>query len=250
MQRYFVNNLNINKELGFVKITDQDFHHIKNVMRMKENDKIEVVSENGKVFLCEIFEFSDEYVQANIIEELKADVELNVFVTIALGMVRREKTEEVLRRVAELGASGFVSVKLSRSLIKPKNDEKKLIRMRTIAKEASEQSHRNKIMEVYPNLSFKNLLNFSKGYDLCLVAYEEAGRQNNFNLKGIIKNFKEKTILVLVGPEGGFTEQEIDILKNNKFKLIGLGPRILRVETAPLYIMAAISYEMELNNES
>lgn len=250
MQRYFVNNLNINKKLGFVKITDQDFHHIKNVMRMKTDQEIEVANEFGEVFLCKIDEIMQDHVIARIFKELDVDVELNVFVTIALGMVRREKTEEVLRRVAELGASGFVSVKLSRSLIKPKNDEKKFIRMKTIAKEASEQSHRNKIMEVFPNLTFKNLIDFSKGYDLCLVAYEEAGRQNNYSFKSLIKNFKGKNILVLVGPEGGFSEQEIKTLITNQFKLIGLGPRILRVETAPLYIMAAIGYEMELNNES
>lgn len=250
MQRYFVNNLNINKDLGFVKITDQDFHHIKNVMRMKLEQEIEVASEDGEVFVCQIVEIADSFIKANIIRKLKKDVELNVFVTIALGMVRREKTEEVLRRVAELGASGFVSVKLARSLIKPSNDEKKLIRMQTIAKEASEQSHRNKIMEVYPNLSFKGLLEFSKDYDLCLVAYEEEGKQDNFNFKKIIKNFKGQKILVLVGPEGGFNNQEIDVLINNNFKLIGLGPRILRVETAPLYIMSAISYETEFSNES
>ena len=250
MQRYFVNNNSINKDLGLVRITDQDFHHIKNVMRMKENQELQIVNENGDVFLCKISKFFNHYVEINIMTSVETDVELSTKVTIALGMVRREKTEEVLRRIAELGASGFVSVKLSRSLIKPNNDEKKINRMKTIAKEACEQSHRNKLMEVYPNLNFSNFIKFSKNYDLCLAAYEEAGRENNFSLKKLIKKYKDKNILVLVGPEGGFSEQEIEILINNQFKLIGLGPRILRVETAPLYIMAAISYETELENES
>ena len=84
-----------------------------------------------------------------------------------------------------------------------------------------------------------------------LFAYEEAGRNNVHNLKEMILKSKNKKIVVLVGPEGGISDKEVKLLEDNGFISVGLGPRILRTETAPLYVMSAISYELELgeNNE-
>lgn len=251
MQRYFVDKENVDIKRKIIYIIE-DYHHIKNVMRMKLNDKIYVCDNDNNVYLCVISSFNDDNVECEIIETILKKVELEVDVTIAQGLVRREKTEEVLRRITELGASGYMSVIMDRSIVKIKDSKNsKIDRYKTIVKEASEQSHRSKLMKVYETLNIRDFINFSKNYDLCLFAYEESGRKSNYDLKRYLCNFDKKSILVLVGPEGGFSENEVKVLLENNFKAIGLGPRILRTETAPLYIMSAISYEMELEvNES
>lgn len=248
MQRYFVKN---NQFIGnTVNIIGGDFHHIKNVMRMKVNDKVYVVNEDEELFLCELSLFSSDYVQFHIIGKKDVNVELPVNVTMCYGLVRREKTEEVVKHITELGASGFISVEMARSVVRLKEGhENKTERLRLISKEASEQCHRNKLMTIYNSIKFKALFEFSKDFDLCLYAYEESGRENNYSLKKYLRDNEFKNILFLVGPEGGFDISEVKQLDQAGFKAVGLGPRILRSETAPLYIMSAISYEMELKYE-
>lgn len=247
MQRYFINNSNIDLNSNMCFITGSDFHHIKNVMRMKINNNIYVVDEDKNAYLAEIISFDLDRVVCNIIKKLDQKVELDAYVVIAQGLVRREKTEEVLRRITELGASGYVQVAMERSIVKVKETkDSKTERMKSIVKEASEQCHRNKLMEVYNVHTFKEFIKNFSDFDVKLFAYEEAGRQNVFNLKDKIKEAKNKKMVVLVGPEGGISENEVKLLEENGFISVGLGPRILRTETAPLYIMSAISYELEI----
>lgn len=248
MQRYFINEY-INETTKIIEITRNDYHHIKNVMRMKVKDKVYICTKEERTFIFEILLFQTDSVVLQMIEEVTKKVELDIEVTIALGLVRREKTEEVLRRITELGANEFVSVEMERSIVQLKNKSKqdhKLDRMRMIVKEASEQSHRTRLLEVLDVKTFKEFLNYAKQFDLCLYAYEESGRDDNYNLKKYLQEWKGKKLLVLIGPEGGISSKEVGLLNQNQFFSIGLGPRILRAETAPLYVMAAISYELEL----
>jgi 16S rRNA (uracil1498-N3)-methyltransferase len=101
-------------------------------------------------------------------------------------------------------------------------------------------------MTVMEPILFSDLLKQIKQYDLCLVAYEEQGRAKDISLPLLLRTFTGKTILVIIGPEGGFGASEIKSLATTTAKLVGLGPRILRTETAPLYLMSAISYHYEL----
>lgn len=253
MQRYFIESdskLSIGENYNILKndVNNTDYHHIKNVMRMKTYDKVYLSTNSDDCYIAEIIDINEEEVVLNVIEIINRKVELPSEVVIAQGLVRREKTEEVLRRITELGASGFVQVAMERSIVKVKDYSKndKIDRMKKIVKEASEQSHRNKIPVVYDLLSFKNFINNFKDYDIKLYAYEESGRANEKSFKTVIKNAHNKKMIILVGPEGGISDNEVKILNNNGFQSIGLGPRILRTETAPLYIMSAISYELEL----
>ena len=97
---------------------------------------------------------------------------------------------------------------------------------------------------------FKEFIKNFSDFDVKLFAYEEAGRNNIFNLKQKIKEGTGKRIVVLVGPEGGISENEVKLLESNGFISVGLGPRILRTETAPLYVMSAISYELEIGGSN
>lgn len=251
MQRYFLNN-DTNIIDNKLTISGRDFHHIKNVMRMKIKDKVYCCIDS-KTYLCEITSFLSDAVELSVLERIEKDAELSVDVTIAQGIVRREKTEEVIRRITELGAHKYIPVTMERSIVKIKEKgNSKLERQKSIIKEACEQSHRNRLMEISDVMSFKELLNEKSNYDLCLFAYEESGRENNYNLMKYLKEFplNSKNILVLVGPEGGFSEKEVALLEKNNFKAVGLGPRILRTETAPLYIMSVIAYQIEMGEKN
>ncbi len=249
MQRYFVTNQQISS--GIVVILGSDCHHIKNVMRMQPGMAVEAADETGNVYACIIDQLATNQVILKIEKKLDRNTELPWEVTIAMGLTKFPKQEEVLRRIVELGAAGFVPVEMARSMVKAKvTPGAKLDRMALIVKEASEQSLRNKLLLVLPITSFKSFLEMSKNFDLCLYAYEERGKTDDFSLKGILKRFSGRSILFLTGPEGGISPQEAERLDQSGFHAVGLGPRILRCETAPLYAMCAISYEAELKNES
>ena len=153
--------------------------------------------------------------------------------------------KEVIDYITELGAYSYIPVVMSRSIVKVNLEqmEKKNTRYTKIAKEAAEQSHRLKIMKVKNVESWKNFLKCSKDYDLCLYAYEASAKDDS--LKQLLRTKKYQNILVLVGPEGGISEKEVEDLKANNFLPITLGPRILRTQVAPLYVMSALSYEWE-----
>lgn len=115
-------------------------------------------------------------------------------------------------------------------------------------KEAAEQSHRSEIPDVYAPVSFKQLLAMSNDYDVCLVAYEEEAKQgekSNF-AQALAKLESGQKLLLVFGPEGGLSEEEISALREHTFVACSLGPRILRTETAPLYALSAASYHFEL----
>lgn len=243
MQRYFVNMSQVfsNK----IVIMGDDYHHITKVMRMKLDDKV-IVASDGNSWLCAISQILEKTIELDIIETLDEQKELNVNVTIAHGMVRREKAEEVIDKVTQLGASFYVQVMMERSNVKI-NDEKidkKIDRMNKIAKEASEQSHRTKKLEVLKPIIFNDLFKMTDKYDLLLYAYEKA--EHDDSLKELLKENKYRNVLVIIGPEGGISEKEVSLLKKNNFLPISLGPRILRTEVAPTYFMVALSYELEV----
>lgn len=242
MQRYFVNQDAI--QVPYIFITGDDCHHIGMVMRMKPGDKV-YVSDQVRSFIASIIDIKKEQVVLEICEELHEEKELPYNVTIAQGLVRREKMEEVIDYITELGAASYIPVVMNRSIVKVNLEqmEKKSTRYAKIAKEAAEQSHRLKIMEVKNVVSWKDFLKLSSSYDLCLYAYEASPKDDS--LKQILKTKTYQNILVVVGPEGGISEKEVADLKANNFLPITLGPRILRTQVAPLYILSALSYEWE-----
>ena len=180
-------------------------------------------------------------------EELHEEKELPRNVTIAHGLVSREKKEETIQKITQLGAVGYIPVLMKKSIVKlnKEKEDKQTERLQKIAKEASEQSHRVKELKVNLPITFSELLKLEKEFDICLYASTVLNPKDE-SFKQIIRNIKYQNILILVGPEAGIDESEIQKLKN--WVPITLGPRILRTEVAPLYIMSAISYELELGD--
>lgn len=247
MQRYFVN---APSEDGRFYIEGEDYHHIVRVMRMKQGDQIVCVSPNGESAICEIAEITGEQAVADIVQWNVESSELPIQITIASGLPKGDKLELIIQKGTELGAFGFVPFVAARSIVKwdEKKSSKKVDRWQKISKEAAEQSHRSHVPEVASPITFSNLVKVAEDFDYKLIAYEEEAKQGESSvLFEVLNKMRPKESLIIVfGPEGGLTEKEVAMLKGNGFHSCGLGPRILRTETAPLYLLSAASYHFEL----
>ncbi|WP_058307405.1 16S rRNA (uracil(1498)-N(3))-methyltransferase [Gracilibacillus massiliensis] len=247
MQRYFINSDHWNDQN--VQIVEDDYHHIVNVMRMSKEDKLIANRDDGKSAICEIDTISEDVVEAKVIEWLEETTELPIAITIAHGLPKGDKWEFILQKGTELGASHFIPFQAERSVVKwePKKVQKKLPRWQKIVKEASEQAHRTRIPAVDTVLSTSKLISKSANYDWKFFAYEETTRgESSQKLHDYLSQIKlGQSVIVCVGPEGGFTEKEAVELRQAGFESIRLGPRILRTETAPLYVLANLSYYFE-----
>lgn len=248
MQRYFINNHQIDENT--ITIHADDAHHIARVMRMKPGFTIICCTEDGRVAKCEIQDITDDFVLASIVEWIDENNELPVAVTIAQGLPKGDKLDLIVQKGTELGAYGFLPFFASRSIVKwdEKKGRKKIERLEKIAKEAAEQSRRNQIPIIKAPLTLDALINESSDYTYKIVAFEEeAKRGEKSNLSAILAKLKkDDSLLAVIGPEGGLTDDEVSFLRQNGFISCSLGKRILRTETAPLYLLAAVSYHTEL----
>lgn len=243
MQKYFVSD---DEFLNNV-ITSDDVFHIKNVMRGKIGDLI-VVSNEHEEYLCKLVEIAKEYVKYEKIEKLINNNELPVYVSLYQGLPKGDKLDDIIKMSTQFGINKVIPTIMKRSIVKvdPSKIKNKTIRLNKIAKEAAEQSNRLRVPKVMEALKLDKI-DFSE-YDYKIVCYEESAKDGEISLfKNVVKSLnKESKICVVVGPEGGIDESEIEYLKKLGFIMVGLGPRILRTEMAILYVLGAISYEMEL----
>ncbi len=234
MQRYFVT-----KENEKFILLDNDFHHIKDVMRLKNNDQIICIYDK-KSYLCTISFDSTSY-NINIIKEVTVDNEFKEKIILYQALIRNEKFDLVIQKATELGVSEIYPTICQRSIIKINNEkeEAKIKRYNKIIKEACEQSHRQEmaICHNYLNLNQIRIDNDTLG----LIAYENEANYNSLNV--VLKNIKDyKKIAIVIGPEGGFSFDEVQYLLNMGFQSVSLGKRILRSETASLYLLSILNY--------
>jgi len=234
MQRYFVEKKFDNQ----FTLSKDDSYHVLKVMRMNIGDKIEIVS-NEKVYISEITCLSP-LVRAKIVEECTEDSELPISVTIAQSLVKEQKMDFILQKATELGASLFIPLTTERSIVRMNGKEnKKIDRWQKIVKEASEQSKRAEIPKVLEGMDISKLASI-EGYDVKLLC---TVRENTKNVKKLLSNIREGAkIIVVIGPEGGFTEEEEEKLIRGGFETVSLGKSILRTETASLFIMSVVRY--------
>ena len=233
MQRYFAVE---KKENKFI-LKDDDYYHIKVVMRLKPTEKVEVVYLK-KVYLCYI----DDNYEVELIKEIEVK-ELNIESTLILPLLKEQKMDLILQKSTELGVSKIMFFNAKRSIIKFDVITKKIERWTKICKEAAEQSKRNQIPHLYRVIDFNGLHDIEA--DVKMVAYEEeAGPTTSFNK--IVESIKpEQSIAVLIGPEGGFSDHEILLATKQGFRKVSLGRRILRAETASFYALSVIANFLE-----
>ncbi len=223
MQQYFVDK---SIQTGEIITLDSDvLYHLVKVLRKDDKYIFRVVDSNGKVFHahlthnkeCEILDFLDE------------NNELNCDITCILSLIKNDKFELTIQKLVELGVKRIVPYKAKRSVVKIK-DDKKIDRIKKIVKEASEQSHRNFIPEVCPFADIDDLKKYMS--DCNYICYES---ENNLSEIETCKS-----ISYIIGPEGGFDNNEYTDICNLGFKSISLGRRILRAETAAIYVTSVI----------
>lgn len=247
MQRYFVEP----EQFGVqdVIITGEDARHIGRVMRSKPGDKLIVSDGVSREVLVEIKTIESHEVTAEILDVLPSSGEPWLQVTVAQSLPKGDKMEVVIQKCTEIGASRFVPFLSARTVVQydSKKEEKRLSRWQKIAKEAAEQAHRSKIPGVDGPVKWNELLAAFKEYDLVCLCYEkEDGRALREVLKPMVAELDaEQTynIAVVVGPEGGFSEEEVQEAEAAGAKSVGLGRRILRTETAAMAALTCIMYE-------
>lgn len=248
LQRYFIQSRE-NWQGSHVKISGDDVHHIGRVMRNKPGDKLICNDMNGHAALCTITEIANDQVLAVVEEWLEQETELPIEVTIVQGLPKGDKLDLIVQKGTELGATAFIPFRAERSIVNwdEKKKYKKIQRLEKIVKEASEQSHRTSMPTVQAPVSLNELLKLSMDYDYNIFAYEEEVRTRSFqSIASILREVKAgERLLICIGPEGGFTEKEVEILKESHFIPVRFGPRILRTETAALYALSSISYHFE-----
>lgn len=230
MQRYFIKNKDMLLE-------ESDIRHIKKVMRMNINDKIEVVY-NNKLHICEIT--SLEPFNIKVIEKLDEDKKTKIELTVAVALVKEQKMDLILQKLTELGVSRIIPVSMERSIVKLDKERfnKKKVRWESICKEASEQSKRTNIPIIEDIKSIKDLT--KEDADLKLVAStKEKEKLLNYYLQSIEDCAK---IIMMIGPEGGISDKEEDILVSNGYNRVSFGNLIFRVETATIYVASIINY--------
>ena len=233
MQRYF----SLKEEGDCFLLNKDDIFHIKKVMRMREKDNIEIVYQK-RTYICEIISLEPFIVKK--VSKLNEDNENDLEVIIIQSLVNEQKMDFVLQKGTELGASAFYGFKAHNSVIKEngKND-KKILRWQRIVKEASEQSKRNYIPRVCDIIDIKELCLLEAPLKILLSVNE-----NENNVKNVLqKNKNCDKMIIVVGPEGGFTKDEENVLKENGFISTSLGKRVLRSESASLALLAMINYE-------
>ncbi len=238
MQQYFAKN-KVNNE--FI-LDEQDNFHIEKVMRMKNGDNIHV-SYKDKIYDCEV-EFIKGKLNIKCLRETPVNNEIDCNVTLVYGLPKGDKFEFVVQKASELGVTSIVPFAANRSVsvVSKDKEEKKLERWNKIAKEASEQSKRNKLVKVERVCDLEDILNYRS--KLNLIAYEDVSNEGCNKLYNLL-NKKYDSITIVVGPEGGFEEREVEYLLNNGFEVVSLGKRILRSETAPLFLLSVIGYMYE-----
>lgn len=249
MQRYFVNPEQIQNQK--VVITGADAHHITTVMRSKLGDEILICNGKGQVYTAKLDQLGKGEVDAVIVDERLSDEEAKPEVRIFQSLPKGDKMDFIIQKGTELGAASFVPFQSARTIVQydSKKELKRLERWNKIAKEAAEQAHRAMIPTVHRPVSWQTMLQEAAVADAAFFCYEKSG---GLGLKQLLRKLQteqpdanKRKLAVIIGPEGGFTEEEAQQAKEAGCSWITLGRRILRTETASLAALACIMYEFD-----
>lgn len=244
MYRFFVDKSQISD--GKAEITGNDAHHIKNVLRMKKGEKIYLSCGDEWEYTCVIEELLPDRIHAVIEDIQKPGQELPCKITIFQCLPKKEKMEFIIQKATELGAFKIVPVESSRCIVKidDKKVKARVERWNGIAKAAAKQSKRLIEPEVEMPVSFAKAVKMASEMDNCFIPYERA--EGMSKTRQLFENILPgRSIGVIIGPEGGFDEKEIDMAAAAGIEPITLGKRILRTETAGITVLSILMYLLE-----
>ena len=234
-----------------IYINGSDVNHIRNVLRMKVGEELEISDGQNKKYLCEIASVTSDEVCLEIKEEQLADTELPSKIYLFQGLPKSDKMEFIIQKAVELGVFEIVPVVTKRAVVKldEKKASKKIERWSSIAESGAKQSGRNVIPKVTHVMSYREAIEYAQNLDVVLIPYELAeGMQET---KHIIESIKPgESIGVFIGPEGGFETSEVEYAVENGVHPVTLGKRILRTETAGLTTLSILMYHLECESHS
>ena len=244
MHHFFVTPDQVKED--YIYIEGSDVNHIKNVLRMKLGENLEICDGNNKKYLCEIEEMNSDFVRAQIKEELGADTELPSKLYLFQGLPKSDKMELIIQKAVELGAYEIIPVATKRAVVKldEKKAGKKVERWNSIAEGGAKQSGRSFVPAVTNVMSYKEALQYAKTLDVVLIPYELA--EGMKETKEVILSIQPgQSVGIFIGPEGGFEIAEVESAIEMGAKAITLGKRILRTETAGLTTLSILMYHLE-----
>lgn len=246
MYQFFIEDEAAGKD--YVLIEGNDVRYIRDVIRLRAGEKIRV-STGSSNYLCAIEEITEDFVRASVIERDIPGTELKSRIVLFQGLPKNDKMELVIQKAVELGAAEIVPVAMKHCVVKldEKKAASKTARWQSIAESAAKQSKRSVIPKVSFPMSYREAVAYAKTLDVSLVPYEnENGMQGTKQAMEQVK--PGQSIGIFIGPEGGFAPEEIELVKS-EMKLISLGRRILRTETAGLTALSILMYHLELKEE-
>ncbi|UCE99773.1 MAG: 16S rRNA (uracil(1498)-N(3))-methyltransferase [Planctomycetota bacterium] len=240
MHRFFVRPEAIG---GDEVVLQKQAHQIRDVLRLKAGEHIVVLDDEGFEYETDLTAVSRGEVKGKIVEKREASGEPDVQITLYQSMLAREKFEWVLQKCTEVGVTRFVPVISTRTLMRSCGIKaNKLARWRRIIQEAAEQSHRGKLPDLSPPTAFDKAIDDIEGSKRSLIASPEAGGEN---LRDCLKGYDgSRGVALFVGPEGGFTKEEVQRCAERGAVAFSLGKRILRTETAAVMASGLILYEL------
>ncbi|MCZ0716934.1 16S rRNA (uracil(1498)-N(3))-methyltransferase [Aerococcus kribbianus] len=251
MQRYFVEE-DLLSEGQSVTLEGEIFHHVSRVMRMQSGQEIYLVGGNQVAYVAEINRIDDKMLQARLLRRVEENKELPVTTTLFVCLPKGDKFDLIAQKTTELGVDYIVPVASRYAITKWTSQKagKKISRLQKICQQAAEQSHRTVIPQVLDLMTVDQVAKSLQAYDGLLIAFEETAKAGQHGqLKESLKAVQAgQHLAFFFGPEGGIHPDEVACLiqAGSHVKLCSLGPRILRAETAPLYALTALSYELEL----
>ena len=245
MTTFYIESQQIDKET--IHLMGDDVNHIKNVLRYQVGDEVFVCDERQERYACKIMEFEKDAIVLHIETVISESTETRIEIDLYQGFPKSDKLEWVIQKGTEIGIKKFIPIITDRVIVKleEKNESKKIERWKKIAKEAAVQSGRQAIPIIENARKLQNIIENLAKYDIVIVPYEcEKINTLKVALKSIDGEIKK--VAIVIGPEGGFSDKDISILKElNNMQLVTLGNRILRTETAGIVTAANVIYELE-----
>lgn len=246
MPKFFVDPCQISD--GYVKISGNDAAHISFSLRMAKGDHIRICDGDLHEYECVLSEFLPDCVVAQILFSYENTNESPIKTYLYQALPKGDKLETVIQKAVECGVFEVIPFESERCVVKAKSDaeERKCVRRNRIAEEAAKQCGRGFIPSVRQTLSFKDAIAQAATADLCLICYED---ERGTTLKDVLIQKRSdaiSSISVMIGSEGGFSGQEVELAKSMGLQPVSLGKRILRTETAPVFVLSNICYEFEL----
>ncbi|MBU3195783.1 RsmE family RNA methyltransferase [Clostridium algidicarnis] len=242
MHKFFLKPEDISLEEASIR--GDDVKHIYKVLRLEIGENIIINNENGCEYLGVISSIDKTLVKVKVLEKLDINNESPIEIYLFQGLPKATKMDLIVQKNTELGIKEIIPILTSRVDVKLKGEFKKIDRLQRIALEASKQSKRTLIPKIREPISLAEVIDGLPRFDLVIVPYED---ETEVTIKQMVISLDKsniKTVAIIIGPEGGFEREEIEMLKKVGAKIITLGPRILRTETAGFTATTLVQYEL------